>query len=106
IANGAVQIPEGAGAETQGAETLAIHSEGLHSRYVLGGRAPRRFAGTPLRCLVTDFVVSTASNNCRNPCANSSTAFPNAPSCPTRTIATARRWSIEGGRKTSRALKQ
>jgi len=42
----------------------------------LGGRAPRRFAGTPLRCLVTDFGVSAASNNCRNPCANSSLPNP------------------------------
>jgi hypothetical protein len=29
----------------------------------LGGRAARRFAGTTLRCLVTGFGVSTASNN-------------------------------------------
>jgi len=66
----------------------------------LGGRAARRFAGTPLRCLVTGFVVSAASNNCRNPCANSSTAFPKAPSCPTRTIATDRCRSNDGGRNT------
>ena len=72
----------------------------------LGGRAPRRFAGTPLRCLVTDFGVSAASNNCRNPCANSSTAFPKAPSCPTRTIATDRRRSNDGGRKTFTELKE
>ena len=64
----------------------------------LGGRAGRRFAGTPLRCLVTGFLVSAASNNCRNPCANSSTAFPKAPSCPTRTIATDRCRSNDGGR--------
>jgi len=51
----------------------------------LGRRAARRFAGTPLRCLITGFVVAAASNNCRNPFANSSTAFPKAPSCPTRT---------------------
>jgi hypothetical protein len=66
----------------------------------LGGRAARRFAGTPLRCLVTGFLVSAASNNCRNPCANSSTAFPRAPSCPTRTIATDRCRSNDGGRNT------
>ena len=66
----------------------------------LGGRAARRFAGTPLRCLVTGFGVSAASNNCRNPCSNSSTAFPKAPSCPTRTIATDRCRSNDGGRNT------
>ena len=33
----------------------------------LRGRASRRFAGTPLRLLVTGFVVSAASNNCRIP---------------------------------------
>ena len=44
----------------------------------LRGRAARRFAGTTLRCLVTGVVVSAASNNCRNPCSNSSTAFPKA----------------------------
>jgi hypothetical protein len=66
----------------------------------LGGRAARRFAGTTLRCLVTGFLVSAASNNCRNPCANSSTAFPKAPSCPTRTIATDRCRSNDGGRNT------
>jgi hypothetical protein len=66
----------------------------------LGGRAARRFAGTPLRCLVTGFLVSAASNNCRNPCANSSRAFPKAPSCPTRTIATDRCRSNDGGRNT------
>jgi len=48
----------------------------------LGNRAARRFAGTPLRCLVTGFVVSAASNNCRNPFANSSTAFPKAAELP------------------------
>src|SRR5436189_3197722 len=66
----------------------------------LGGRATRRFAGTTLRCLVTGFLVSAASNNCRNPCANSPTAFPKAPSCPTRTIATDRCRSNDGGRNT------
>src|SRR5712672_4705227 len=66
----------------------------------LGGRAARRFAGTTLRCLVTGFLVSAASNNCRNPCANSPTAFPKAPSCPTRTIATDRCRSNDGGRNT------
>src|ERR1700678_2045427 len=66
----------------------------------LGGRAARRFAGTPLRCLVTGFVVSAASNSCRNPCANSSTAFPKAPSCPTPTIATDRCRSNDGGYNT------
>src|SRR5580698_2116158 len=66
----------------------------------LGGRAARRFAGTPFRRLVTGFGVSAASNNCRNPCSNNSTAFPNAPSCPTRTIATNRCRSNDGGRNT------
>ena len=66
----------------------------------LGGRAARRLAGTTLRCLVTGFLVSAASNNCRNPCANSPTAFPKAPSCPTRTIATDRCRSNDGGRNT------
>ena len=66
----------------------------------LGGRAARRFAGTTLRCLVTGFLVSAASNNCRNPCANRPTAFPKAPSCPTRTIATDRCRSNDGGRNT------
>ena len=42
----------------------------------LGDRAARRFAGTPLRCLVTGFGVSAALNNCPNPCSNSSTASP------------------------------
>src|ERR1700745_405670 len=63
----------------------------------LGRRAARRFAGTLIRLLVTGFGVSAASNNCRNPCANSSTAFPKAPSCPTRTIATDRCRSNDGG---------
>jgi hypothetical protein len=66
----------------------------------LGGRAALRFEVTPLRCLVTGFVVSAASNNCRSPCAKSSTAFPKAPSCPTRTIATDRCRSNDGGRNT------
>jgi hypothetical protein len=66
----------------------------------LGRRAARRFAGTLLRCLVTDFGVSAASNNCRNPCSNSSTAFPKAPSCPARTIATDGCRSNDGGRNT------
>lgn len=69
------------------------------------GRTARRFAGTPRRCLVTGFWVSAASNNCRNPCASSSTAFPKAPSCPARTIATDRRRSNDGGRKTFTGLK-
>ena len=64
------------------------------------GRAARRFAGTPLRCLVTGFVVSAASNNCRIPCSKCSTAFSKAPSCPTRTIATNRYRSNDGGRNT------
>jgi hypothetical protein len=34
----------------------------------------RRFAGTPLRLLVTGFVVLAAPNKCRMPCSNSSTA--------------------------------
>src|ERR1700733_14363099 len=63
----------------------------------LGGRAARRFAGTPLRPLAPGFGVSATSNNCRNPCSNSSTAFPKAPSCPTRTIATDRCRSNDGG---------
>jgi hypothetical protein len=69
-------------------------------RDYLDGRPARRFAGTTLRCLVTGFGMLAASNNCRNPCANSSTAFPKAPSCPTRTIATDRCRSNDGGRKT------
>src|SRR5690348_2978702 len=72
----------------------------------LGGRAARRFGGTPLRCLGTGFLVSAASNRCRNPCANCSTAFPKAPSCPTRTIATDRCRSNDGGRKTFTGLKE
>jgi hypothetical protein len=64
-------------------------------------RAFRRFGGTPLLLLVTGFVVSAASNRCRNPCANSSTALSKAPSCPTRTIATDKRNSNDGGRNTS-----
>ena len=66
----------------------------------LGGRVARRFAGTPFRCLVTGFGVSAASNNCRNQCSNCSTAFPKAPSCPTRTIATDGCRSNDGGRNT------
>src|SRR6202041_3164959 len=66
----------------------------------LGGRAARRFAGTPLRRLVTGFVVSAASNNCLNLCSNSSTAFPKAPSCPARTMAMAGFRSNDGGRNT------
>ena len=66
----------------------------------------RRFAGTPLRLLVMGFGVLAASNNCRNPCANSSTTFPRAPSCPTRTIATDRCRSNDGGRKTFTGLKE
>jgi hypothetical protein len=46
----------------------------------LGGRTAPRFAGTPLRRLVTGFVVSVASSTCRNLCSNSSTAFAKAPS--------------------------
>src|SRR5581483_12360517 len=72
----------------------------LESGYYLGIRAARRFAGTTLRSLVTGFGASAASNNCRHPCDNSSTAFPNAPSCPTRTIATDRCRSNDGGRRT------
>jgi len=64
----------------------------------LGGRAARRFAGTPLRCLVMGFVVSAASNNCRNRCSNHSTAFPKAPSCPARTTAMDGCKSNDGGR--------
>jgi hypothetical protein len=63
-------------------------------------RAARRFAGTPLRCLGTCFVVSAASNNCLNLCSNSSTAFPKAPSCPARTIAMDGCRSNDGGRNT------
>jgi len=60
----------------------------------------RRFAGTPLRLLVTGFVVLPASNKCRMPCSNSSTALAKAPSCPTRTIATDKCNSNDGGRNT------
>jgi hypothetical protein len=48
----------------------------------------RRFAVTPLRLIVTGFVVLVASNKCQMPCSKSSTALSKAPSCPTRTIAT------------------
>src|ERR1700686_5163756 len=72
----------------------------------LGGRPARRFAGTPLRCLVTGFVVSAASNNRRNPCSNSSTAFPKAPSCPARTIATDGCRPNDGGRNTFTVLRE
>ena len=61
----------------------------------------RRFAGTPLRLLVTGFVVLAASNKSRMPCSNSSTALSKAPSCPTRTIATDKCNSNDGGRNTS-----
>ena len=64
----------------------------------LRGRASRRFVGTRLRLLVTGFLVSAASNNCRMPCSNSPTALSKAPSCPTRTIATDGRRSNDGGR--------
>ena len=67
----------------------------------LGGRAARRLAGTPLRCFVTGFLVSAASNNCRNPCAISSTVFPKAPSCVARTIATDRCRSNDGDARLS-----
>ena len=68
--------------------------------YLLG-RAFRRFAGTSLRLLITGFVVSAASNKCRMPCSNSSTALSKAPSCPTRTIATDMCKSKDGGRNTA-----
>jgi hypothetical protein len=61
----------------------------------------RRFAGTRLRLLVTGFVVLAASNKCRMPCSNSSTAFSKAPSCPTRTMATDKFNSNDGGCNTS-----
>ena len=61
----------------------------------------RRFAGTPLQLLVTGFVVLAASNKPRMPCSNSSTALSKAPSCPTRTIATDKCNSNDGGRSTS-----
>ena len=61
----------------------------------------RRFAGTFLRPLATGFVVLAASNKCRMPCSNSSTALSKAPSCPTRTIATDKCNSNDGGRNTS-----
>src|SRR5438045_9010887 len=67
----------------------------------LGGRAFRRFAGTLLRLLVTGFLVLAASNKCRMPCSNSSTALSKAPSCPTRVITTDRRKSNDGARNTS-----
>ena len=60
----------------------------------------RRFAGTPLRLLLTGFVVLAASNKCRMPCSNSSTALSKAPSCPTRTMATDMRKSNDRGRTT------
>ena len=72
----------------------------------LRGRAFRRFARTRLRLLVTGFVASAASNKCRMPCSNSSTALSKAPSCPTRTIATDRRKSNDGGRNTSTVSRQ
>jgi hypothetical protein len=61
----------------------------------------RRFTGTPLRLLVTGFVVLAASNKCRMPCSNSLTALSKAPSCPTRTIATDKFNSNDGGHNTS-----
>ena len=66
----------------------------------------RRFAGTPLRLLVTGFVVSAASNKCRMPCSNSSTALSKAPSCPSRTIAMDMCKSNDGGRNTSTASRE
>src|SRR5215467_12790048 len=63
-------------------------------------RAFRRFAGTPLRLLVMGFVGLAASNKCRMPCSNSSTALSKAPRCPTRTIATDMCKSNDGGRNT------
>ena len=71
-----------------------------YTRDYLRRRAARRFASTLFRLLFTGFGVSAASNSCRNPCANSSTGFPKAPSCPTRTIATDRCRSKDGGRNT------
>ncbi len=53
----------------------------------LRGRAFRRFAGKPLPLLVTGFLVLAASNKCRMPSSNSSTALCRAPSCPIRVIA-------------------
>ena len=64
-------------------------------------RAFRRFAGALFRLLVTGFLVLAASNRCRMPCSNSSTALSRAPSCPTRTIATDMCKSNDGGRNTS-----
>ena len=61
----------------------------------------RRFASTLLRLLFTSFLVSAASNKCRKPCANISTALSKAPSCPTRTSATDMCNSNDGGRNTS-----
>src|SRR5215831_3136273 len=61
----------------------------------------RRFARTRFRLLVTGFVVLADSNKCRMPCSNSSTAFSKAPSCPTRTMATDKFNSNDGGRNTS-----
>src|ERR1700732_2524087 len=72
-----------------------------HPPDYLRGRAFRRFAGTPLRLLVTGFLVLAASNKCRMPCSNSPTALSKAPSCPTRTIATDMCKSNDGGRNTS-----
>src|SRR5579864_5028814 len=65
----------------------------------------RRFTVTPLRLLVTGFVVLAASNKCRMPCSNSSTALSKAPSCSSRTIATDMCNSNDGGRNTSRVLR-
>lgn len=65
------------------------------------GRAFRRFAGKPIRLLVAGFLVLEASNNCRMLCSNTSTALSKAPSCPTRTIATDKCNSNDGGRNTS-----
>src|SRR6476646_2124842 len=67
----------------------------------LRDRAFRRFAGTPLRLLVTGFLVLAASNKCRMPCSKRPTALSTAPSCPSRTISTDIGDSIDGGRNTS-----
>ena len=62
-----------------------------------GAKSPALW-GTQAR-ITEMFGASAASNNCRSPSSKTSTAFPRAPSCPTRTIATGRCRSNDGGRK-------
>ena len=58
-------VAEAVGDGTSTVKTAQLQQT-MSGDYV-GGRAARRFAGTPLRCLATGFVRSAASNNCRNP---------------------------------------